>query len=657
MARAPYPRRVAGVSFGPFILEERLASGGFAEVWIARPIEGEDPAPRLVVKRLLPSLLRDGEARVAFAKEAALYKRCAHPSIVSCYGDGTFGDEPWLAMELVVGADFDTILRAARQSGKPFEPAVATFIARELLGALDAVHAADIVHRDVTPSNMYLSTRGDVKLGDFGIARYLTSPRTPANLGVRGKFAYLAPEQIAGEPTDARTDLFAVANVLAESMMGRRLFEGAGQLAVLLAVRDARLDGLRAHGSHLPPALVAVLERALARVPNDRYPTAATFAEALAPFTADEVVGRTAIAECVLAVRPEVASESEPAIVVGVPSMFPPALPALARQPTGSHPTAEYRAATACVQTTANEVLGPFNYGELVEMVASGRLSADDRININDTGYVPIRQVDDLAGHLSARRTVTTQIEGPGAPDWFGPACDPSDAHGGADPGIASALAWIASRRASGALFVGRTEIYFQRGRVHYVPIDADAIAESLIAQGVLPRDSVERARAFASRFGDDLGDALVGLATLDPTTWTRMVAKRTREIVVSLFSLREGELSFYHDAMPKKAVAPVTLAVGPLIEAGVEATLTDERAHQRRRGWRGPFVALDALGPLREAGWSSSVETILERTRSPVDPSALVDAMGGDPVAVIRAIESARLARLVGTLVDASEP
>jgi eukaryotic-like serine/threonine-protein kinase len=651
-----YLRAVGGISFGPFLLEERLATGGFAEVWIARPgsEDNEHRLPaRLVVKRLLPSLLRDAEARGAFAKEADLYSRCKHPNIVECYGAGTFGDEPWLAMELVVGADFDTVLRAARQSGYPFDAPIAVYLARALLAGLSAVHHADIVHRDVTPSNLYLSIDGDVKLGDFGIARYLTSPRTPANLGVRGKFAYLAPEQIAGEATDARTDLFAVANVLAESMMGRRLFEGSGQLAVLLAVREAKLDNLRSYGQHISPALMAVLERALAKDPAHRYQTADELADALAPFAADAGLARAAIADRVNAVRPEEASESspEPAIVVGVPSMFPPALPALARQPTGSHPTAEYRAATARVRTTSNEELGPFSYGELVELVASGRLGADDHINVNDTGYVPLRKIDDLAGHLSSRRTVTTQISGPGSPDWYGPASDPSDAHDGVDPGIASALSWIAARRATGALFAANTEIYFLRGRVQHVPIDADAIADSLVEQGVIPRESVERAKAFAAKFGDDLGDALVGLATVDPTTWTRTIATRTREAIVTLFGVREGNISFYQDAQPKKVHAPITLAVGPLIEAGVEATLTDPEA--RYRAWRGPFVALDAEGALRDSGWSPIVEIVVERMRSPIDPCSLVVALGGDAAATVRAIESARLGRLIGTLAN----
>ncbi len=649
---------MGGVAFGPFLLDERLASGGSAEVWIARSSGGSPE--RLVVKRLLPSLLRDPEARGAFAKEALLYERCRHPNIVACFGAGLAGDEPWLAMELVLGADYDTVLRNARASGRPLDTGVAVFIARELLSAVAAVHRAEIVHRDVTPSNVFLSVEGAVKLGDFGIARYLTSPRTPANLGVRGKFAYLAPEQIAGEPTDSRTDLFAVANLLAESLIGRRLFEGSGQLAVLLAVRDARIDNLRTHGAHLPPALVAVLERALARQPADRYPSADELSAALAPFAADPGVGRAAIVERVAAVRtPHEAragdDSPEPPMVVGVPSMFPVAMPSIPpHTKSGSVPgvTAEYLAATARVLTTSNESLGPFNYGELVDMVATGKLSPDDGIDLTGSGYVPLKQIVDLSGHLEPRRTETTQVPGPGAPDWYGPVSDPSDAHDGDDPGIASALSWIAARRKTGALFVtrasGRRELYFQRGRLLHVALADRAIADSLVAQNVLTLSAVDTACAFAGRFGDDLGDALVGLGALEPSVWQRQVAEHSRAEVVALFSVPDGEISFYSDAAPNKTVHPLSLALGPLIEAGVEALLPDERAYVRRQSWRGPLAAVDAPASLRDAGWSPAVEAVLERTRSAVEPRDLVELLGGDPARAIRAIESARLGRLI---------
>jgi serine/threonine protein kinase len=126
-----------------------------------------------------------------------------------------------------------------------------------------------------------------VKLGDFGIARSANRKTLSTNAGgpvLKGKFAYLAPEQVASEGFDQRADLFSTAVVLAEMILGRPLFAGSGQLAVLLAIRDCRIEPLRDARASLPAGLFEVLERALARLPANRFQTAAAFSEALAPF-------------------------------------------------------------------------------------------------------------------------------------------------------------------------------------------------------------------------------------------------------------------------------------------------------------------------------------------------------------------------------------
>jgi len=658
-----------GVPFGPFVLEGRLASGGSAEVWTAHFANGE--GSRFVVKRLLPSLLRDQEARGAFAKEAALYARCSHPNIVSCFGAGVAGDEPWLAMELVLGADLDTVLRDGRHRHEKMETGVAVFIARQLLAALGALHEArgedgtplEIIHRDVTPSNIYLSVEGDVKLGDLGIARYITSTRTPIGLGVRGKFAYLAPEQVAAEKIDQRTDLFAATNVLCEALLGRRLFDGSGQLAVLLAVRDARLDALKTHGGHLPEQLVRVLSRALARDPNDRYPDARALSTALAPFSVDEATGHAAVGELVAQVRKEEAAPeaSPPPMVVSAPSMFPGAMMSMppiaishAPLPTNLGATSQYRQAPSHVRTTDGRTIGPLAYAQLVEMVASGALSPDDQIDFLGTGFVPLRNIDDLAGHLAPRQTAaTTQVAGPGSPDWCGPANEPSDAHEGGDPGVAGALAWIAGRRASGGLFATRlderTEVYFADGHVLHVALSDDNIAQPLISRGLIGTEDVARARAFAERFGDSFGHALVGLGMIDAATWQQHHLARARAAVVELFSWRTGELSFYTSAKPKAVDDRLALPIGPLIEDGIASVLSDDRALARRASWNREVVALDAPAPLRAAGWSPIVEMVVERARNPIDPSVLVGLIDAPPADVVRAIVSARLSRMLG--------
>src|SRR5260370_20387101 len=196
-------------------------------------------------------------------------------------------------MEYVAGVDAFRLMRRAQSELRRISPGMAVHISRELCKALARVHrltdqhgnAFSIVHRDVTPSNIYLSDEGAVKLGDFGIARSIAdNPRAPGSHVLKGKYGYLAPEQVSGDPFDHRADLFSLAVVLSEMIIGQALFPGAGQLAVLLAIRDCRIDPLRASIRLLPKGLFVVMERALAKSPDDRFSSAEELYEALAPF-------------------------------------------------------------------------------------------------------------------------------------------------------------------------------------------------------------------------------------------------------------------------------------------------------------------------------------------------------------------------------------
>ncbi|WP_394826997.1 serine/threonine protein kinase [Pendulispora albinea] len=303
----PQPIRGGPIKFGRYLLEARIAVGGTAEVYLARPLPPEDEAgtkdagvvhvaateaPRLIIKRLLPHFLIDPEGRTMFEREAALHTAVHHENVVQVYGSGLSDTgEPYLAMEYVDGVDAYRLLRRFRNEGRALPNHVAVHIISKVLAALESVHSATddqgtplgIIHRDVTPSNLYLSKDGRVKLGDFGIARSTqrATMRNAASAMLKGKIAYLAPEQVAGEPFDYRADLFSVATVLTEMVIGKPLFPGGGQLAILLAIRDCRIDPLREAKERLPKVLFDSLICALSRDPKARFQSAAQFASSI----------------------------------------------------------------------------------------------------------------------------------------------------------------------------------------------------------------------------------------------------------------------------------------------------------------------------------------------------------------------------------------
>ena len=229
-----------------------------------------------------------------FIDEAKLQCALQHPKIVQVFEFGEADGQYYIALEYVDGMDALGLLRACAHRRQRLPVRLAVHIACEVLDALDYAHSQrgpdgqplGIVHRDVSPSNVFISRRGDVKLGDFGIARATEKQRQSKTQAgtLKGKYGYMAPEQVVGGDIDGRADLFAVGIVLSEMLMGRRLFTAPNDLDVLLMVRDARLDRLNRYGGDIPPPLRKILDRILARDPDVRYPTAGALRDTLHEF-------------------------------------------------------------------------------------------------------------------------------------------------------------------------------------------------------------------------------------------------------------------------------------------------------------------------------------------------------------------------------------
>ena len=281
----------APIPFGKYRLTERIGRGGMAEVWRASMVGPGGFTKTLVVKRILPELVRDPHFVEMFLAEASLCARLNHANIVPVYELGDVDGEYFLAMEYVVGHDLVDVLRALQ--GWPPPPGLGAYVVREVCRALAYAHALTddngaplrLVHRDVTPSNVMLAIDGHVRLLDFGIAKMLADvarPKTETGT-LKGKFGYMSPEQADGYPLDHRSDLFSVGVLLHELLTGRRLFRGDHDLQTLALIRHATVPPPSALNGEVPPALDEVCLRALNRRPEARYPGCAEMAAALDP--------------------------------------------------------------------------------------------------------------------------------------------------------------------------------------------------------------------------------------------------------------------------------------------------------------------------------------------------------------------------------------
>ena len=275
--------------FGKYELVERLGQGGMAEVWKAkiRGIAGFERT--LVIKRILPQLVRDEEFVAMFVREAQLCSMLSHTNIVQVFELGELEGEYYLAMEYVRGRDLHAVMRARPKEPPP--PGLAATVGRDICRALGYAHALKdgngqplrLIHRDVTPSNVMLSFDGSIKLVDFGVAKALSmaSASITSAGSIKGKLSYMSPEQITGGEVDHRTDLFAVAITIHEALTGRRLFKGEDDEETVEKVLAAEVFAPSKLNPAVPRELDRVLLRALERDPEDRFQTGDELADAL----------------------------------------------------------------------------------------------------------------------------------------------------------------------------------------------------------------------------------------------------------------------------------------------------------------------------------------------------------------------------------------
>jgi len=272
-------------NFGNYQLMRKIGQGGMAEVWLAT-VNGAPPgSPPVVVKRLHQELERNPDAVDLFLTEADVTLMLSHPNVIRVYDSGEVNNRYYMAMEYVHGKDLDQVIDRFRTKSKTFDPVVASYVAAEMLTGLAYVHQAKtptgkdlgIVHRDVTPANIFVSSSGEVKLGDFGVAKLVAVESWTMAGSVKGKLGYLSPEQIAGEAPSQSIDLWAVGIIFWEMLTGERAFVGEHELDVMLRIKKAKVPSVRKINKAIPKQLDKILCRALHRKQKKRFPTAADF--------------------------------------------------------------------------------------------------------------------------------------------------------------------------------------------------------------------------------------------------------------------------------------------------------------------------------------------------------------------------------------------
>ncbi|WP_052571596.1 protein kinase domain-containing protein [Geothrix fermentans] len=268
--------------YGNYFLLEKIAIGGMAELFKAQQRGVQGFQKIVAIKRILPHFSDNEDFVTMFIDEAKLAAQLTHPNIVQIFDLGKAGSSYYIAMEYVNGRDLRTLLRKVRELGRPFPEQVAAFVVMKVAAALDYAHRKrgfddrelKLVHRDISPQNVILSTEGAVKLVDFGIAKAASKASHTVAGALKGKLLYMSPEQATGQPLDNRSDLYSLGLVLFELLTGERCFQADSELGVLEKVRLGRVSDLLSLNPKVSKEMAAIVSRALQKGVDHRYPSA-----------------------------------------------------------------------------------------------------------------------------------------------------------------------------------------------------------------------------------------------------------------------------------------------------------------------------------------------------------------------------------------------
>ena len=398
-----------------------------AELFVATSPGEHGFQKKVVIKRLLPHLIGDDTYNAMFIDEAKLTARLVHPKIAQTFELGKVDDALFIAMEHVDGIDVLALLREFAARRRRVEPQLAAWVAHEVLDALDYAHnqvgedgaRLNIVHRDISPSNILLSVRGDIKLVDFGIARQQDPDRAHKSKSgtLKGKYGYMSPEQVIEQSLDARSDLFSIGVVLAELLTGRRLFAAANELDVLIMVRDARLVRFDKYGADLDPDLSAIVRKALRKGVDERWQSAAQFRDAVAEWLFEHRHRMTsrAVADVVVELRDAVIERRNRTVNAGTTVLNDVAVSrAPSEDAVTGRPPANDGVPQAAAEREPSMPLISVSYDQPDPVIASRPVSAVSAVSVVAAG--------DLATSISQPRADTVNARGSRAPIAASPA-------------------------------------------------------------------------------------------------------------------------------------------------------------------------------------------------------------------------------------------
>lgn len=596
-----------------------------AEVFVAVRTGPHGFRKRVAFKRILPRYARDPDFVSMFVGEARLAARLEHTNIVHVFDFGELEGQLFLTMELVEGTNVSRMVRSVSSRAEAVPLEVALSICAETAHALAYAHelAQDngeplqVVHRDVSPANILLTSTGHVKLTDFGIAKCALREGVTEEGHVRGKLGYMSPEQVMGKELAGASDVFTLSTVLAEMLIAEPLFGGGVELDALIKIRNVDLTRLYASERHLPKDVLRLVEKGLARDPVDRL-SARAFARGC-----EEIIRRRGLehgpAQVVRLGRRLQLFEThneDPACESGSGvNSFADTTGITVRSEKMADDFRIDTPLTYRIRFKDGEEVGPLSYSRLIQEILAGRVAQSTLVSRSEHPFSPASEVPELGRIVNSKALLF------GLDDLSH--ADRSGSLGRA--ALLQAVHRITHQYETGVLHlwhgVRRKKIYFVEGRPDFVASTekSELLGEFLAHTGWCLRMEVDMALAMMPRYGGRLGDALVGLGILRPVQLYRAVAAQVRERYLDAFRWRQGRYAFVSGIRAEEETFPLGYSVHELLRDAVQYADIDE-LKAALQGFRMQVIHRSVQPP-----------TSIEAYRLPESWERLVTAVRGD--------------------------
>ena len=631
-SHAPDRQLGAGDRFGKYTIVEPIGRGGMAEIYLAN-LEGASGFVRQVaLKRILPEYAQNRAFVELFVQEAKLSSGLQHANIVQVIELGEIDGDYYIAMEFVRGHNLLQVLHQATRLGTMVPLPLALFVIQELCKGLGHAHSATdasgaplaIVHHDVSPSNVLIGDGGVVKLSDFGVARASIEQGTgDSQRRLRGKLAYMSPEQVSGAPVDRRSDLFAVGIVLYELLTLKRLFRARSGTATMANVTRADVRPRLDRHPDLPPEVRQILLRCLARAPGDRYRSGSQIEEDIARVLMDAGV-RVRERDLGDYVR-DLFQGKAPAVLPGAEGSGLPWNTSLRPRggTVGTGTWAEHRAGASeagfpaalrlgrfVFRLSDEPDFGPVPYSVAMGMIADRAVGPDELVSVNGEPFRRVRDAEALEAAVAAAF----------------PAASGTARHAGRlDIAATVRLATeLARRRATGRLELRRDavikDLFFVRGRVVHARsnLKRELFGPFMVSSGVIGNVALQTAFGRAGTFGAGIATELVRLGAVRHDQVFRLLEERLVGAFREIFGWLSGSYAFYEDQRPPEGIVPLQLdplreILPGLREVGrptaIRRQLLSRAAIVPRRNARPPFPMEDLALPPRERRWVERIE------------------------------------------------